>query len=185
MADKDEKDIDPRYDPAFQRGYQGPAAEDPRRRGAASEPAGPSEQAPAAAVPMTQDPVAREAHSSVPPRSETDLDLDDAGTDACGTEIAAAPLRDGRPPLRTNPYAYALGVMGVLFVIGGIGIEGTTTYSSLSGQNGFSAPGVSSMIMQNVSYVLAGPLITVGLAILAGLVFLAGSRWRSRREQNG
>jgi hypothetical protein len=168
----DGKNIDPRYDPAFQRGYQGAPV-------ATSVAPAPITQEHAAPASVSPGPV-----TSVPTAPAGDLDgATQTHPDADASDNTVPPLRDTPPPLRTNPYIYALGIMGVVFVVGGIGIELWTSYSSMSASGGYEGTPVSTMIAQNVAYVVTGPLITVGLAILAGLLFFAGVRWRSRRTK--
>lgn len=184
MAD-DGKNIDPRYDPAFQRGYQGaPVATSVASASIAQEHAAPASASPG---PVTSASTAPVPHVTAPAPAG---DLDGATQtqkqthpDAEASDNTVPPLRDTPPPLRTNPYVYALGIMGVLFVVGGIGIELWASYSSMSASGGYEGTPVSTMIAQNAAYVVTGPLITVGLAILAGLLFFAGVRWRSRRTR--
>lgn len=178
MADEDENGIDPRYDPVFQRGYRGATAEAPAPRRPPPDIAGPTAREPAAKVPIVRQPAA-----SVVPAGVADIDDDtQSNPDADGVEGDAASPDDILPPLRANPYVYALGIMGILFVVAGIGVEVVISSVTFS-RNGFESTSVSFLIAQNVGYMLTGPLITVGLAILAGLVFFAGSRWRLRRDR--
>lgn len=168
MADDEENGVDPRYDPAFQRGYRGGGTTESARRRAAPEFAGTVVPEPAVKVPA--------ASAAVAGVTETE-----AATHTNPHDDDRAPRGEALPPLRANPYVYALGVMAALFVLGGIGIEIAMTFSTFSGQSGYQSTPVEWMIMQNIGYVVAGPMITVGLAILAGLVFFAGARRQSMR----
>lgn len=177
MADDEENGIDSRYDPAFQRGYRGGGTTESARRRAAADSAGPVT---APTVPVVGEPTASAATARV-------VEIE-AGTEsnanADGSESDVAPLNEILPPLRTNPYVYALGVMGGLFVLGGIGIEVSATLAAFSTRNGYQGTPISLMIGQNIAYVMTGPLITIGLAIFAGLLFFAGARRSSLRNRN-
>lgn len=119
MTDEDAR-IDPRYDPAFQRGFDGEVVSGARRRNAAVMRSAVTSSAPY-----------RPAEDSVPDGDEP-VDLDEvrptraaqlAGqdTDAVTADYDDQPYRPrGTRGLVRNPFVVALMALGVLLLIGGI-----------------------------------------------------------------
>ena len=148
----DTRNFDPRFDPAFQRGYvdDGPGAPQPYRGiealGFGAEPLGPAPLEP--------------------------LESRDAAVAQAHPEPLAVSLQG-------NPWIRVLWVIAPVFVLGGvIGQAWSQTLlfsgSYASGPSGF-ASYVAPSVMQSV-----GPwMVLTGLAALVGVVFLHAVRWRA------
>ena len=149
----DTRDFDPRFDPAFQRGYvdDGSGAPQPYRGiealGLGAEPVGPAPQ------PLeSRDAVVAEAQAHPEPLSLS---------------------------LVGNPWVRVLWVIAPVFILGGlIGQAWSQTLlfsgSYASGPSGFVSY-VAPSVMQSV-----GPwMVLTGLAALVGVVFLHAVRWRA------
>ena len=148
----DTRDFDPRFDPAFQRGYvdDGSGAPQPYRGIEAlelgAEPVGPAPLEP--------------------------LESRDAAVAQAHPEPLAVSLQG-------NPWIRVLWVIAPVFVLGGvIGQAWSQTLlfsgSYASGPSGF-ASYVAPSVMQSV-----GPwMVLTGLAALVGVVFLHAVRWRA------
>ena len=148
----DTRDFDPRFDPAFQRGYvdDGSGAPQPYRGiealGFGAEPLGPAPLEP--------------------------LESRDAAVAQAHPEPLVVSLQG-------NPWIRVLWVIAPVFVLGGvIGQAWSQTLlfsgSYASGPSGF-ASYVAPSVMQSV-----GPwMVLTGLAALVGVVFLHAVRWRA------
>ena len=174
MADDDGAAIDPRYDPAFQRGFDGEVATGPRgqstlRRTAAVNPA--PARLPAQRVDAFQ-PALVEQPTAV-------------ATPAPSPEVVGAPFLEAAPvavttprELARNPFMIALAALGaVLIVTGGIwAYEGFATIV----KNGGTRNEVEFWAAQTMSF--GAPLaIVVGLGIAAVLLVLFGRSWQRAR----
>jgi hypothetical protein len=163
--------FDPRYDPSFQRGYQPQPGERAQTRVRAVAP----------------DSAYRRPSSLLQRPAETDDD------DLPPADVRAALVREPEAALepaptapayvvgtgtlarldvspRRNPLILALWIVGGGFVVLGIVLYCISVTSSYSGPTPSSD--VGSLVFAQLGWMLAGPLITVGLATLVGLLFL-------------
>ena len=129
-------------------------------------------------VPPTQPPAQTRARTQDEPIGEPPV----PGTDSEPSETITA-AQSPRLPQRVNPYVVVLWVIGVVFAVGGAALLFVSfflVYSSF-------APGPSQAATLQAIYtfgsVFGVPLITVGLATIAGLIFL--SAWRSWHRTEG
>ena len=192
--------FDPRYDPAFQRGYRADssararsgrasrerAAKEERvgreERGVDAHPAAPREREsmPRERAPRERAPLASAPREPAPrepvPREPAPVASDplDAGGASDGE------LQRFQPPRRGNPYIVALWIIGVGLVVTAVSFQAwAQSHSTAISYN--SADGVPLMaVLLNLAYALSGPLVTVGLGTIVGLLFLSAVRRRRR-----
>ena len=174
MTDDDGAAIDPRYDPAFQRGFDGEVATGPRgqstlRRTAAVNPA-------PARLPVQRveefEPAAVEQPEHLP-------------TLAPAPEVAGAPILEAATvsvttprELARNPFMIALAALGAVLIFAGAiwAYEGFATIV----KNGGTRNEVEFWAAQTMSF--GAPLaIVVGLGIAAVLLVLFGRSWQRSR----
>jgi hypothetical protein len=165
MTDDDQR-IDPRYDPAFQRGFEGQVTSGLRARTA----------------------VRRSALVSPAPfrSSEPESDVEEYGVeDAAPTRAAAdadpdpapgfVPFRQaGVRELGRNPFLITLVVLGLALTIGGIAWanQARQTVADLATELDY-------WYLQ--ASVVGAPLaIIAGIAVLAGVLFVAAAAWNRR-----
>ena len=170
MAEQPE--FDPRYDPAFQRGFSGQVSTGSRsaaaRRRAASYAGG--------AHPAREIPPAGETES----RALADDRVDPAGTATPPASGASAVVQRPEAALRapwTNPFAIAAAVLGVVVLCGGIWIV----------QESLRVFGDPNSFRTELDYwsaqsgIFAGPIgIALGIAILAGVLLHCAAYWARR-----
>ncbi len=179
--------LDPRYDPAFQRGYRPQPGERPRTRvrGTSVIPTntGTSAAAAAGSVPRSPDPVehpapraepsiatvgsweASEPFQPIPPAPPV------AVTGAGGTTASrSGPLDRLDTSPRTNRYFLALWIIGAGFVVLGIVLYAVSVFTSYTSPT--PSADVSGLVFSQLGWMLAGPLVTVGLATLVALLLL-------------
>jgi hypothetical protein len=84
---------------------------------------------------------------------------------------------------RVNPYVVILWVIGVAFEVGGTALLFGSYFLLFSGSFGGLPQGATAQALYVFGSVFGVPLITVGLATVAGLIFF--SAWHSWRRQNG
>ena len=177
MTEQDGTPIDPRYDPAFQRGFDGDVTTAPRgqstlRRTAAVNPA------PARSAPQRIAEFARVADDVVPALA--------VGPEA---EQAAAPASSPTTTLPVitprelarNPFVIALAALAVVLVLGGAiwAYEGFATIVS----NGGTRNEVEFWAAQTMSF--GAPLtIVTGVAVVAVLLVLFGRSWQRGRRHD-
>lgn len=172
----DEKRIDPRYDPAFQRGFEGPVASGLRRHPGAPPssaivtpapfrpPAEPGDVGAEGERPRDAEPQGDGARPA--PASMDRPAVDDA-------EAAAAGRR-----LRRNPFLIALVVLGLALTMGGL-IWANQARLLVSGR-GAAATDLDYWFLQ--ATVTGAPLtIVAGVSILAGVLFVAATAWNRGR----
>ena len=158
MAARSDDEFDPRFDPAFQRGFEGVAATGsraPERRSAVST-APPAVGAPPA---VAQPPVAGGVAGPLADSEQTD--------------VAAL---DEQPP-RPNPFLIALGVIAVVLVVAGVwGIQAARQ------------PFLGTDVATNIDYVglqilqLIAPVsVALGAATAIGILFVFAVGWQKRR----
>ena len=169
--------FDPRYDPSFQRGYQPRPGEQAQTRVRADSPDS-AYRRPSSLLQRPQPEVPDELRYDddlppVDPRPvlprEPQADLD---APAPATAVVVGPgfldRLDTSP--RRNPFILALWITGAGFVLLGIVLYCISVTSSYSGPTPSSD--VGSLVFAQLGWMLAGPLITVGLLTLVGLLFL-------------
>ncbi len=187
--------IDPRFDPAFQRGYKPKPGETAHKR---VKPASGQTTVTAQAVPT---PVARPAESLsavsdevVWADDEPELEQVTTPTPPAGqaesleTAAMVYDYREDAPALlaqietapRRNPYFLALWIMAIGFIVLAIFLYVMSVVSSYSGTSTNGAD-VFQLVFSQLGWMLATPLITVGLATLVLLVLIQALRHRSRR----
>ena len=171
--------FDPRHDARFQRGYR-PGDDDgaaPVRRSRGAAPpaavAPPTAVAPAPFVPRAEaDPVP----GGIDPQPTDDLDdFDTLVFDADGFE-------DELEPSRWNPFIALLWLVVVVFVGGAVALQvqaATLSYSNIFYDGNGPVP--IEMLIQQLSYSIASPVLIAGLVTLAGLLFWHAWTWRARR----
>lgn len=153
-----EPTFDPRFDPAFQRGYE-PQAHAPKvpRIRPGTEPIG---EPPAAIEPEApQGTISSES-------SAAKVDVDVLG-----------PIRK-----RVNPYLVTLWVVAVLFVLGGTALLLASYLLLFTSYTSGPAQAAAAQALYVFGSTFGAPLITVGLATAAGLIFFFAWRSRSRTE---
>jgi hypothetical protein len=167
--DEDDGRIDPRYDPAFQRGFEGEVKSGPRgrtavRRSAIVAPA-PFREA-ADAVAEDQIPVGQvEARVT---RSATPASADDDDS----RHFARPAMGMARRMMR-NPFMIALAVLGTVLVA--IGIAWLNQIGVVTGVAGASTEGDYWFLEASV---FGAPLtIALGVAIWTGLLFMFARAW--------
>ncbi|MEO7123118.1 MAG: hypothetical protein ABI400_08400 [Lacisediminihabitans sp.] len=151
--------FDPRFDPAFQRGYE-PSAQAPAKRPSSPE-------------------LRPEELVGPPPPAGPKPDGESRLIDPVQSAADDAPEeRQG-----INPYVVVLWVVGVVFALGGAGLlfVGYLTFSA-SGSIG-PAEIASLQALYALANTFGAPLITVGLATIAGLFFF--SAWTSWHRKGG
>jgi hypothetical protein len=159
MATKDSADFDPRFDPAFQRGFGG----------------GPTTDAPARAVPRSPAPVPVPAQIGLPPVVSAPVTSDGTISEPQGGPDAAA---DVDAPTRINPFLIALTTASVLLVAGG-----------LWGVQAAREPFLQTEVSAQADYVglqmlmeFAPMAIILGLATGLGVLFFLAAGWRRARR---
>ncbi|WP_431245953.1 hypothetical protein [Leifsonia xyli] len=180
--------FDPRFDPSFQRGYQPQPGERTRTRVRGEAP-DPSYRRPAPALrtaetPMVEPaPFEREASvASVDPIDAVSWAPEEAPALTNAAVVVAQPGILSRLEVspRRNVLILALWIVGVGFVVLGIVLYCISVTSSYSGPTPSSD--VGSLVFAQLGWMLAGPLITVGLLTVVGLLFLNALAGRGARE---
>ncbi|TAM70720.1 MAG: hypothetical protein EPN48_05060 [Microbacteriaceae bacterium] len=178
--------VDPRYDPAFQRGYRLGTAR-PESADAVAQAPAPDAVAQAAATPLAsaasdgrRTPDRRQPGGSVP----TGVPVDDSTGTSSGDQAEWEPVSHAP---RANPYVTALWIIGIGFVVAGVGAQYWAQNSSANAGFDPSHGTPLVVVLASLAYSVGGPLITVGLATIVGLLFLAAvssrPRPRSRRPR--
>ncbi len=178
MTDQDGAAVDPRYDPAFQRGFEGEVATGPRgqstlRRTAAVNPA-PARPAPQRAEVFSPAPI--EPLPFTPPPA-----LSSEGDAAPAPQADAAPVPQamvGPRELARNPFVIALAALGAVLIVAGAiwAYEGFATII----KNGGTRNEVEFWAAQTMSF--GAPLaIVAGIAVAGVLLVLFGRSWQRGR----
>ena len=176
MSDDDGAAIDPRYDPAFQRGFDGEVATGPRGQSTLRRTA--------AVNPAPARPAAQRVEEFAPSRAEQQappLALAPQPDAAVESHAEPAPVTLTTPrELVRNPFVIALAALGAVLIIAGAvwAYEGFATIV----KNGGTRNEVEFWAAQTMSF--GAPLaIVVGLGVAAVLLVLFGRSWqRSRRS---
>lgn len=159
MTDESPKQLDPRFDPAFQRGFDGAPPQPQRTTGyLRSNPVPVS--TPARVVEVAQE-----------PRSVAVID--DEGTD----ELADDAAEEFAPRSGRNPFLIALAAISLILIIGGL-------WAVQFMRSKFLTPDIST----DVDYVTMQTAITgapiaiaLGIAIGVGVMFVYAISWQRRR----
>jgi hypothetical protein len=168
--------IDPRYDPAFQRGFDGEVATGPRgqstlRRTAAVNPA-------PARVPAQPVEQVEQVTVEQPEQLPTLAPLVEA-PGATATDAVSTPVTTPRELIR-NPFMIALAALGALLILVGV-IWAYEGFAAIV-KNGGTRNEVEFWAAQTMSF--GAPLaIVVGLAIAAVLLVLFGRSWQRSRVE--
>lgn len=170
--------LDPRYDPMFQRGYQGAPP-----GSAAARPPRPVHQS-ARPVPPAADAQRRESNPGQVPESP--------GLEPLGPAPSASPqsrpvvtteiFGEGAGPVRRlripNPFIILLWLIGPGLIVVGI----NSTLLAFSERTFGPITSSEEMALQQLAWTLSPSAVTVGLGIIAGLVFWHAAGWRRARQ---
>ena len=154
MAAKSDDEFDPRFDPAFQRGFDGEGLRAPRRP-VESAPTAPPIGLPSIALPPT------------PPST---------GETAPATPQTADDAADDDRQPRRNPFLIALAVVSVALVVAGVWII-QIARAPFDGTN--AAANVDFVFLQILGG-LAPAAIALGVATAIGIVFVLAVDWQKR-----
>lgn len=190
--------IDPRYDPVFQRGFDGAVVSGlspARDRGASTAPRIPSPPGrlravdsttgalPAAGLPRAMfappsesrpEPGAARSPFDAPSAPELDVRLaEDPGSDDVVGQFPAPPRRD----VRRNPFLIALAVVGLGLIGGAVYVirETVRIYTSAAG-----GQTQEDYVILQLSSTITPLGLTLGLATLIGVVFVFATEWQRR-----
>lgn len=160
--------FDPRHDAIYQRGYQ---------QGRASSAAPLSDTVGGAgAQPLApHEPVSAEPHAGEGPANSG---VSDAGRiDQPGMPDAAEAVESQR-----NPYFLALWIIASVLIVAGVALEWRSV--ALADYGYTSAPGEVPLeaIIQQITWVVAPIMITVGALTIVALLFWRGVHWRPSGE---
>jgi hypothetical protein len=167
MSD-DASKFDPRFDPAFQRGYDGPVQPSVRRRPRADsppEPIGLPPQYSAVERPVLGDPLndllrrddAERAESRAPREYSDNQDDDDIA------------------PRGRNPFLIILAMVGVLLILGSVALLMNMDQIMQQANQNNPQPNYNLMLVVQLGTPM---LITLGLATLIGVLFVFAVRWK-------
>ena len=176
----DRPKIDPRYDPAFQRGFTGEVETGQHPHGAVRATHPPTQspaQTPVADTPQRRaEPL---ADASVPPAyavAPADDETDDAAVIQDEVEAEELPAR----PLTRNPFLVVLALLGAALIVAGISwaITGRATMTD-------SGSLASERDYWYVQASLLGAPVTIaaGLLIIAGVLFMFAHAWNRAKPK--
>ena len=172
--------FDPRFDPSFQRGYQPQPGERSQTRVRDDAPDS-AYRRPASLLQRSVESPIEEDRAQVAVEYDSELALPSAPTSDPAYVVAApGPLLRLDVSPRRNPLILTLWIVGAGFVVLGIVLYCISVTSSYSGPTPSSD--VGSLVFAQLGWMLAGPLITVGLLTLVGLLFLTALAGRRPRE---
>jgi hypothetical protein len=165
MADDKNLDIDPRFDPAFQRGF------DP---GIPMAEQAPEPQPPRAVLPETPRPEQHSADAAHPADIPHPADIAHPVDAAHPDEPTDAPRLDASPP--RNPFLLFLGIISIALIAVGV-------WLFVRSDEAFNSAQVQSQgdYMSLTATIQAAPLIALlGAATAIGVLFLFAARWGRR-----
>ena len=178
MAEDDQKPVDPRYDPAFQRGYAGEVRMAQRGESALRRTAaGPSAPVRAGASDVVPSSGARAHDASTATHdgeghagslSSAHPDADATVESVLGTEPASA--RD----LTRNPFYLAAAALAVLLIVGGA-VWLNQGFAAIADDRTSTTVGYYAAMAMSFGAPLT---IGIGVAIIAGLLFVLARGWR-------
>ncbi|HXR44387.1 MAG TPA: hypothetical protein VN759_06235 [Pseudolysinimonas sp.] len=156
---EDDGGTDPRYDPAFQRGYDGPVRTTLRDT-ARADPA--DSDSPRLSEPVTVTPVAAPLVTTAPAAAEP---------------AAVAPVDRATPrDIARNPFYLAVAALAVLAIVAGV-VWLARGFASIADDRTTTATGYYAATVMSFGAPL---LIGIGIAIFAGLLFVLARGWRPR-----
>jgi hypothetical protein len=144
--------FDPRFDPAFQRGYE----------------------------PEVHAPKAPRTRPKVEPIGDPPAATEPQAPELAAEEVTPqeqAPLRRG-----VNPYIVVLWAVGVVFAVAGVVLFVLVIFQSFSSDSSGTQPDLAVQSFRSFGYLFAAPLLTVGLATIAGVIVFSAARV-SRRSR--
>ncbi len=158
-APDDQPRFDPRHDPIFQRGYRPDAGPRPTAR----QPEFTRQPEPAPT--RTPDGAQPGAHAF-------------GAAEPGDVRVVGDPAAVGETP--RNPYFLALWITAVVLIVAGVALEWRSVALA---DYGYSSPGQVSIeaIIQQLTWVIAPILITVGLSTIIALLFWQAIHWTSPR----
>lgn len=157
-AVSDDRDFDPRFDPAFQRGYEGVVdAPAPARRAAAAKQRPTAEPEPVIGLPPTVDSAASGGGHPVP-QAAPRVEADDV-------------------PARANPFLIALVVVAVALVGGGVYLVVKMRDLFAATQSSTDFDFVTLQVLIGVAPIAIG----LGVATAIGVLFIFAVRWGRQR----
>ena len=176
----DRAEIDPRYDPAFQRGFSGdvrtaPRGESALRRTAAVNP-------PPQRLAQQQDPRASRSIENAPVASAVFAPEPPAPATLAAAPEAAAPAASGPAAtprqLARNPFTIALAALAVVLIVSGV-VWAYESFATIV-KNGGTRNEVEFWAAQTMSF--GAPLaIVAGIAIATVLLVLFARSWHQSR----
>jgi len=159
--------FDPRFDPAFQRGYEPPARETPPAPAEASGPDG---------APTVSDKPCEQ-----PRPAEFAPAVEEAAAEPSQPEPSQPEPAQPEPAqpnhALSNSFERTLGVVAAALVIAGVS---AALWANNSNYNGPGQTWGWHQALQSVVWALSSPMITVGLATGVGLVFRRAIVWEPR-----
>jgi hypothetical protein len=182
VAEDPHERFDPRFDPAFQRGYRPKAGDTmrverrpaPEQKETAQPPQAQPQRAAEPKAPIQPQPRRSEPTLAtvkvVPPEPPDEPGLEQATAEAWGDEGAQGPLATAA--LSRNPYVLALWIIGAGSIVLGVVLYllSATMSTNSGGGDQFQ------MALYQLGWVFATPLVTIGLATIVGLLFLSAVR---------
>ena len=170
--------FDPRYDPAFQRGYRAQPGERARTRVRAVTPAPARDRPRAHARAAAPAPEAADSASFI---AEAPTPAPQAVAEPAPAVVAVPSLLAGAElSPRRNPLMLALWITGAGLVVLGIVIYAVAVNASYTTSYNGAAGDVGMQVLTQIGWVLAGPMITIGFATLVALLFLTAIAARRR-----
>jgi hypothetical protein len=165
--------IDPRYDPAFQRGFDGQVATGSRAQVAARR------STPYVASALQRAPQDRAATPAAAQQIGLPPEAPDAADDRPSEVVVVRAAESAVRPPWTNPFAIAAFVLGVASLAFGVWVM-QETVRMMESPESFSTQ-ADYWFMQVSTF--GGPIaLALGVAILVGVLFLCANYW-SRRPQ--
>lgn len=163
MSDQGSSNIDPRFDPAFQRGFEGSVTVSRRR--------------PSPGTPLVAPAQDRATSVSAPARPAAVIRPPESPLEAPVIAQTEPEVEEEVVPRGANPFVIGLWVIAAVLVAGGVwGIQWAR------------AAYLTEALTTNVDFVLveivrvaAPAAIGLGLATVIGLLFLGAIRWQKRR----
>jgi hypothetical protein len=184
MTDDPER-IDPRYDPAFQRGFAGEVRTRPRgdaaiRRAAAASTA-PARIAPAPAGIPEANPVAASRSVTAPPSSDAEAALAVRSEPAAASGAVVIVESSSAREVTRNPFYLAAAALAVLLIVGGA-VWLDQGFAAIADDRTATTVGYYAAMAMSFGAPLA---IGIGIAIIAGLLFVLGRGWHPRDDERG
>ncbi len=162
---EDDGGTDPRYYPAFQRGYDGPVRTTLRDATAAARPD--------PASPRTSEPV------TVPPLAAPLVTTPPVAAAAIAAPAPIAPAEQATPrDIARNPFYLAVAALGIAAIVAGA-VWLAQGFAAIARDRTTTATGYYAATVMSFG---APVLIGIGIGIFAGLLFVLGRTWRPRGD---